>query len=101
MLTESVGDFAYRLTASRDVVIDNIRVLDPDYQGTVTPTGGGIDFEEFTAGGAGQLTASGTFVQVNGADYVSVTAETAHGGSLSLKMTTRTAMRPTAGTSRS
>ena len=86
MLTESVGDFAYRLTASRDVVIDNIRVLDPDYQGTVTPTGGSIDFEEFTAGGAGQLTASGTFVQVNGADYVSVTAETAHGGSLSLKM---------------
>ena len=82
----SVGDFACRLTASKDVVIDNIRVVDPDGQGVEVPTGGSIDFESFTAGSAGQLTSSGTFVQMNGVDYVSVTDETAHGGALSLKM---------------
>ena len=85
---ESVGAFACRLTASKDVVIDNIRILDSEGQ----PSGEDeekpvvIDFESFTAGGAGQLTSSGTFVQVNGPDYVSVTNATAHGGSLSLKM---------------
>ena len=86
--TESVGEFAYRIFATKDVVIDNIRVIDIDNQ---TSDGGDedpvvIDFEGYSAGGAGQLTSSGTFVQVNGPDYVSVTNETAHGGSLSLKM---------------
>ena len=85
--TESVGAFAYRISASRDVVIDNIRVIDSDGS---QPSGGhlddGIDFESFTPGGAGQLTSSGLFVQVNGPDYVSVTNEKAHGGTLSLKM---------------
>ena len=93
--TETVGDFAYRLSASKDVVIDNIRVLGEN-GGSGQPSGsdymdpnaidGGIDFENLAAGGAGQLTSSGLFVQVNGPDYVSVTDESAHSGSLSLKM---------------
>ena len=88
LTVESVGAFACRLTASKDVVVDNIRIIDSEGQ----PSGGEteepvvIDFEDFTAGGAGQLTSSGTFVQVNGPDYVSVTNATAHSGSLSLKM---------------
>ena len=85
--TESVGEFAYRISATRDVIIDNIRVIDSDGS---QPSGGslddGIDFESFTPGGAGQLTSSGLFVQVNGPDYVSVTKDKAHGGTLSLKM---------------
>ena len=86
--TESVGEFAYRLSATQDVVIDNIRIIDIDGQ----PSGDDpeepvvIDFENFTAGGAGQLTSSGLFAYYNGGDYVSVTNEQAHGGSLSLKM---------------
>ena len=87
MDTEAVGDFAYRLVASKDVVIDNIRVVAAD--GSIPPggeSGDGIDFESFTAGGADQLIPSGLFVQVNGPDYVSVTDAQAHGGKLSLKM---------------
>ena len=86
--TEAVGAFAYRLSATRDVVIDNIRVIDIDGQ----PSGDDpedpvvIDFENFTAGGPGQLTSSGLFAYYNGGDYVSITNEQAHGGSLSLKM---------------
>ena len=85
---ESAGAFACRLTASKDVVIDNIRIIDSEGQ----PSGEEeekpvvIDFESFTAGGAGQLTSSGLFAYYNGGDYVSVTNEQAHGGSLSLKM---------------
>ena len=87
LAAESVGAFAYRLTASKDVIIDNVRVVASDGS---QPSGSylddGIDFESFTAGGAAQLTSSGLFVQVNGPDHVSVTDEKAHGGSLSLKM---------------
>ena len=87
---ETLGDFAFRITASKDVVIDNLRILGEGGSGGggggQEPSAEGIDFESFTAGGAGQLTSSGLFVQVNGQDYVSVTDETAHGGSLSLKM---------------
>ena len=85
---ESVGAFACRIGASKDVVIDNIRIIDSEGQSS----GGGnedpvvIDFENFTAGGPGQLTSSGLFAYYNGGDYVSVTKEQAHGGSLSLKM---------------
>ena len=91
--TESVGEFAYRISATRDVVIDNIRVVDSDGS---QPSGGNeepvvIDFENFTAGGPGQLTSSGLFAYYNGGDYVSVTKEQAHGGSLSLKMDNTTA----------
>ena len=86
MTPASAGETVCRLTASKDVVIDNIRVIDPDGQGVEVPTGGSIDFESLSAGGAGQLTESGLFVQVNGSDYVSVTDEAAHGGSLTLKM---------------
>ena len=85
----SVGEYACRITASKDVVIDNIRIIDSEGQSS----GGGfeeqpvvIDFENFTAGGPGQLTSSGLFAYYNGGDYVSVTKEQAHGGSLSLKM---------------
>ena len=90
--TASVSDFAYRLVASKDVVIDNVRVLgeggQPSGDGYMDPEAidGGIDFENLAAGGAGQLTSSGLFVQVNGPDYVSVTDESAHSGSLCLKM---------------
>ena len=85
---ETLGDFAFRITASKDVVIDNIRILGEDGGGGggQEPVADGIDFENLTAGGAGQLTTSGLFVQVNGQDYVSVTDKTAHGGSLALKM---------------
>ena len=84
----SVGEFAFRFTASKDVVLDNIRILGEGGGGGggQEPAAEGIDFENLTAGGAGQLTSSGLFVQVNGPDHVSVTGETAHGGSLSLKM---------------
>jgi endo-1,4-beta-xylanase len=50
------------------------------------PIDGGIDFEKYTAGPSQQLLESGEFVQINGPDYVSVTAESAHSGSLSLRM---------------
>ena len=85
---ESLGEFAFRFTASKDVVIDNIRVLGEGQGGGggQEPAAEEIDFENLTAGGAGQLTSSGLFVQVNGPDYVSVTDESAHSGSLALKM---------------
>ena len=87
---ESLGDFAFRFTASKDVVIDNIRIIGEGSSGGggsgEDPTSEAIDFENLTAGGAGQLTSSGLFVQVNGPDYVSVTDESAHSGTLSLKM---------------
>ena len=95
LTTESLGAFAYRLIASKDVVIDNIRVIGTD-GGDVPPSGdgyidpaaldGGIDFENFTVGGSNQLLQSGYFVQVNGPDYVTVTDVNPHSGSLSLKM---------------
>ena len=47
---------------------------------------GNIDFEDFNVGGAGQLTSSGLFVQVNGPDYVSVTDEFSHSGTKSVKL---------------
>ena len=82
--TESVGTFAYRVTASEGVIIDNIRVLASDGS---QPSGGSeepfvIDFENLTAG---SLSSSDISV-LNGPDYVSVTKETAHGGSQALKM---------------
>ena len=82
---ETLGAFAFRFTASKDVVIDNIRILGEGGSGP-EQTADGIDFESLAAGGAAQLTSSGLFVQVNGADYVGVTDQSAHGGSLALKM---------------
>ena len=86
---ESKGEFACRISASKDVVIDNIRIIDSEGQ----PSGDEneeqpvvIDFENFSAGGPGQLTSSGLFAYYNGGDYISVTKEQAHGGTLSLKM---------------
>lgn len=90
--TGSVGGSAYRIVCSKDVVVDNIRVIGdgsvPSGDSYIHPSAidGGIDFESLTAGGAGQLTSSGLFVQVNGPDYVSVTGDDPHSGSLSLKM---------------
>ena len=82
--TESVGTFAYRIIATRDVIIDNIRILANDGS---QPSGGSedpvvIDFENLSAG---PLNASDISV-LNGPAYVSVTNESAHGGSLALKM---------------
>lgn len=85
----SIGEFACRFIVSKDVVIDNIRIVATDGS---QPSGDDseepvvIDFENFTPGGVGQLTSSGLFAFCNGIDYVSVTNEQAHGGSLSLKM---------------
>ena len=78
---ESLGDFAFRITASKDVVIDNVRILG-EGGGGQQPTAEVIDFEGLTAGPLNSPDISA----INGADYVRVTGETAHGGSLSLKM---------------
>ena len=78
---ESPGDFAFRITASKDVVIDNVRILG-EGGGGQQPTAEVIDFEGLTAGPLNSPDISA----INGADYVRVTGETAHGGSLSLKM---------------
>ena len=77
---ESPGDFAFRITASKDVVIDNVRILGEG--GGQQPAAEVIDFEGLTAGPLNSPDISA----INGADYVRVTGETAHGGSLSLKM---------------
>ena len=90
--TGSVGEFAYRIVCSKDVVVDNIRVIGdgsaPSSDSYINPAAidGGIDFESLMAGGAGQLTSSGLFVQVNGPEYVTVTGDNPHSGALSLKM---------------
>ena len=80
-MLESLGDFAFRITASKDVVIDNVRILG-EGGGGQQPTAEVIDFEGLTAGPLNSPDISA----INGVDYVRVTGETAHGGSLSLKM---------------
>ncbi len=57
-----------------------------DDSGDPAPIDGGINFDDLSVGPASQLLESGSFVQINGADYVSVTDEFAHSGTLSLKM---------------
>ena len=81
---ESLGEFAFRFTASKDVVIDNIRILGEGGGGGggQEPTAEVIDFENLTAGPLN----SSEISAINGPDYVRVTNDTAHGGSLSLKM---------------
>ena len=94
--TKSVGAFSYRLTASKDVVIDNIRVIETVIEEDDKPAGGayinpyaidgGLDFEGYVSGTtAAQLLEAG-WTQINGAAYVYVTDEYANSGSLSLKM---------------
>ena len=78
---ESLGEFAFRFTASKDVVIDNIRILG-EGGGGQEPTAEVIDFENLAVG---QLN-SPDVSAINGPEYVSVTNETAHSGSLALKM---------------
>ena len=78
---ESLGDFAFRITATKDVVVDNVRILG-EGGGGQEPTAEVIDFEGLTAGPLNSPDISA----INGPDYVRVTNETAHGGSLSLKM---------------
>ena len=79
---ESLGDFAFRITASKDVVVDNVRILGEGGGGGQEPTAEVIDFEGLAAGPLNSPDISA----INGPDYVRVTNETAHGGSLSLKM---------------
>ena len=79
---ESLGDFAFRITASKDVVIDNVRILGEGGGGGQEPAAEVIDFENLAAGPLNSPDISA----INGPDYVRVTDETAHGGSLSLKM---------------
>ena len=80
---ESPGDFAFRITASKDVVIDNVRILGEGGGGSgQEPAAEVIDFEGLTVGPL----SSPDISAINGPDYVRVTDETAHGGSLSLKM---------------
>ena len=78
---ESLGDFAFRITASKDVVVDNVRILG-EGGGGQEPTAEVIDFEGLTAGPLNSPDISA----INGPDYVRVTNETAHSGSMSLKM---------------
>ena len=52
----------------------------------IAPIGGVLDFESYTAGPSAQILQSGEFVQINGPEYVAVTGEYAHSGSLSLMM---------------
>ena len=79
---ESPGDFAFRITASKDVVIDNVRILGEGGGGGQEPAAEAIDFEGLATGPLNSPDISA----INGPDYVRVTNETAHGGSLSLKM---------------
>ena len=80
---ESLGDFAFRITASKDVIVDNVRILgEGGGGGGQQPTAEVIDFEGLATGAL----SSPDISAINGADYVRVTNETAHGGSLSLKM---------------
>ena len=79
---ESLGDFAFRITASKDVVVDNVRILGEGGGGGQEPEAEVIDFEGLTVGPLNSPDISA----INGPDYVRVTDETAHGGSLSLKM---------------
>ena len=81
---ESLGRFAFRLMAAKDVVIDNIRVLG---EGSGEQPSGGdldevIDFEGLTVGPLNSPDLS----VLNGPNYVSVTSESAHSGSRALKM---------------
>ena len=79
---ESPGDFTFRITASKDVVIDNVRILGEGGGGGQEPAAEAIDFEGLATGPLNSPDISA----INGPDYVRVTNETAHGGSLSLKM---------------
>ena len=80
---ESLGGFAFRITASKDVVIDNVRILgEGGGGGGQEPAAEVIDFEGLTVGPL----SSPDISAINGPDYVRVTDETAHGGSKSLKM---------------
>ncbi len=95
--TKSVADFSYQITASKDVIIDNIRVVETTIDEEETSTGGnyinpkaiggGIDFESYEAGTTGsQLVSNYGWAQCNGADYVGVSSDKANSGSQSLKM---------------
>jgi len=94
--TKSVGEFAYKITASENVTIDNIRIIETEIEEEDNKGGnyinpyavdGGLDFESFTAGtNADGLIASGKIAQINGGASVSVSDEYANSGSLSLKM---------------
>ena len=79
---ESLGDFAFRITASKDVVVDNVRILGEGGGGGQEPEAEVIDFEGLAVGPLNSPDISA----INGPDYVRVTDETAHSGSLSLKM---------------
>ena len=81
---EPEGAFSYRITATQDVIIDNIRVIATDGS---QPSGGSeepvvIDFENLTAGSLNSPDIS----VLNGPDYISVTDGSAHGGTRALKM---------------
>ena len=81
--TESVGTVSYRISATRDVIIDNIRIVATD--GSQPPGGSEepvvIDFENLTPGSL----SSPDISVLNGPDYISVTDGSAHGGSRALK----------------
>ena len=83
---ESLGAFAFRLMAAKDVVIDNIRVLGEGGGGGQEPSGGDLDeVIDFEGLATGPLNSPDISV-LNGPAYVSVTDESAHSGSLALKM---------------
>ncbi len=94
--TKSVGaDYSYQLTASNGVCIDNIRVTETVIEeesaggNYINPKAidGGIDFESYAAETPGaDLVSTYGWSQCNGAASVSVSAEKANSGKLSLKM---------------
>ena len=82
--SESEGPSAFRISATQDVIIDNIRVVATDGS---QPSGGSeepvvIDFENLTPGSL----SSPDISVLNGPDYISVTDGSAHGGTRALKM---------------
>ena len=69
-----------------DAVIAQAAANAPDDSNPPAPIGGVLDFENYTAGPSSQILDSGEFVQINGPEYVCVTSDYAHSGSLSLCM---------------
>ena len=54
--------------------------------GEPVPVGGVQDFESYSEGPSAQLLGSGDFVQINGQEYVALSSESPHSGSLCLRM---------------
>ena len=81
-----LGWHSQQQKAYLDAVIAQAAANAPGDSGSPAPIGGVLDFENYTAGPSSQILDSGEFVQINGPEYVCVTSDYAHSGSLSLCM---------------